>query len=237
MLLAVGMLASCSDNDEGSGTSAEQEEAAAEAIMNAMSPESGGAVTKTDEAVEKASTIEEASKGMDEPGISCGVVYADDATLSGTQGGVNYYVTASWNWMLSCTGFGIPETLEMGFASTREYTSTRMSSDDESDGNIKVSGIELLSDAYVVNSNVDNDGTQVFTLGNGYTLSSDISFTIVNLTYDKATMEIVSGTAEVNFSGVFNGASSATYSGTIEFLGNNEALLTMSSGSTYTFSW
>ncbi|GLB50282.1 hypothetical protein Y10_26500 [Neptunitalea sp. Y10] len=236
LLITLGMFTACSDSDDASG-SINQEEAAAETIINAMSPETGGAITQTDEAVVKASTIEDAAKQTDEPTISCGVAYANEVTLAGTQGGVTYYVGADWNWMLSCTVFGVPETFTMSFSSSRQYTSNRMTSDDDSVGEIAVSGLELLSNVFVVNSEVINSGNQISTLGNGYDLNSTINITISNLTYDKATLEILSGSANVSFSGTFNGTSSEIYGGTVEFLGSKNAVLNMNNGNSYPFSW
>lgn len=235
VISALTLLVSC-DKDDAAAAS-EQEKAAADAIINAMSPESGGAITQTDEAVAKASTVSTEGKNLDEPPYDCGVTYSDSVESSGGQGSVTYSISADWQWVVNCTQFSIPESFEMGFYNNRQYASTRMASDDTGEGSITVTGIEVLSDAYVVNASAAYNGSQVSYIGNNNALTSNINFTVVNLTYDKDTLEITSGTVTVALSGTFNGEESLTYGGTIEFLGNHEAVLHMNNGSTYEFSW
>lgn len=229
------ILASCNNEDDTANS--DQEKAAADAIINAISPESGGAITQTDEAVAKASMANTEGKNLDEPSYECGMTYNDSVTASGGQGNFVYSMNVDWEWTLNCSELDESSNFEMGFFYNRQYTSLRMGSDDTADGNMTVTGMELQSDVYVVNATAVYNGSQVSNVGNNNALTSEINCTVNNLTYDKNSMEISSGMVAVSLSGTFNEQESLSYGGTVEFLGNKEAVLHMNNGNDYAFSW
>lgn len=234
--LSLGVLVSCNNEDDVTENNG-QEDMVAEAIINAISPESGGALTQTDEAAAKAAANSDMGKNLDIPIYSCGEIYGDSVTLTGTHSSLSYSLTAQWNWMLNCTLLDVPESFDMNFDYNRQYEGTRMASNDTATGDISATGLQLTSSFVLLNADINYSGSQVSYVRNNGALTSTIDFIVSDLTYSKTTLEITSGTIVVAFSGTYNGEESLVYGGEIEFLGNQSATLHLNNGNSYDFSW
>ena len=202
------------------------ESEAAEVIGNAISAETEGLTEQVEDAADIAAAY------LD----SCGTVY--DSLINKTQGqGIRTYdYTLSWSWQMTCNSLSIPQTLSMSYTSDGLYDTPRMSSQDQSNGNFTVSGLEILAAEYVFNGAVSRSGSQVSKLGNQNSFTSQVQMNMQNVAYHKNDLEVSSGTADVTISGTDSNGNSFSFSGDIVFNGGKTATLTIN-GTAYPIQW
>jgi sterol desaturase/sphingolipid hydroxylase (fatty acid hydroxylase superfamily) len=200
---------------------------ASDAITEAVSTEGGGMVTQTKTTV---SIINDGS-------LSCGV--ESDTSISGQNtvgASVTYDYDLSWNQLLTCKD-DIPESFQFNFTGNTNYDAEYMSSEDSSNAQFTVTGLQPSSAQYIFNLTYQRKGSQTAKAGGTNTFTSTISITSSDLTVDKSSGEIVSGNAAVNISGATTTGRSFSFSGTLTFTGNKQATLILGNGNTYTITW
>ncbi|MEO6149056.1 MAG: hypothetical protein ABIN95_13030, partial [Mucilaginibacter sp.] len=81
------------------------------------------------------------------------------------------------------------------------------------------------------------NGTQQSKVRKTRNFTTTTTITTSNLTVDKATRKILSGTASVKVEGTASTGGSFSRNGTITFLGDGKAQLEISGSSSYTIQW
>lgn len=235
----------CSDDDStttnNDNTATISEEDAAEAILMTASPDSGGLVLETQEALYiLESSPEETNKASEkttEIEYECGEEYSSSYSLNKENGAYTYNTAYAWEWTVSCTSLNIPADFYFDLTGSTTYTSPRISGSDTFLSQIAVTGINLAADTYAVSQSYTRTGTQTSSVRNQTSFESSISFTTENLAVTKETYKIVSGDLLISFTGKASTGTNVTYSGVLTFNGNQSATLTMGSGTTYELNW
>lgn len=202
------------------------EEEAVEVIESAMSADAQGIAGEAADVAKAADTYAQESL--------CGS--SGDSTLnySITKPNLTASYSVAWNWELVCQG-PIPQALLFGRTIQGSYVTNRMESDDSGTSDWSVTSL-IAGDAYIVNGNYTRTGWQQSKIGQQNDFSSTLNADVTDLEVDKATQEVVGGLASFTLSASSSGGQTASYSGTIEFLGNQSATLTVN-GNTYTLNW
>ena len=224
--LSTGLLfTSCKkDNDDKDSISDEE---VAEAVTQSVSASSGGMVVQTESTARMSGTST----------LTCG--QTSDTTVVGQSAPgaiITYNYSLNFSRTLTCNG-GIPVQFQFNFTGSSNYTALRMSSADNSTAQFTVTGLEPGSNNYIFNSSYVRNGTQQSKVRYQRSFSSTITITSSNITVDKATQKIISGTATVEFVGNGSGGYTVTRGGTLTFLGNSKATLALKNGSTFNIEW
>jgi hypothetical protein len=200
---------------------------AANAVSDAVSPESSGMVAQTQTTV----VI------INENDLDCGV-QSDTAFAGQNAAGAaityNYAYTSSR--LLTCN-VGVPSTFQFNFSGKNSYSAAYIASDDSAAGNFSVTGLNAGAGQYVFNASYIRSGSETSKARNQYTFTSNVNIQSTNLTIDKSTQQIVSGTATVSISGASSSGKAFSYSGTITFSGGKQATLVLGNGNTYQITW
>lgn len=237
-LIALALsLTSCSKEDDSiDGTeSSITEEEAAEAIAMSVSPESGGMIEQTNQAIY---TLEnDSSTSGKAEDYECGVEYGSSYNISGQSTNVTYSASLAWSWIVDCGTGSIPSAANFDLTGTSSYDGPRISSDASTTATINIQNLEDEQSTYIVNETFSIAGSQESYVRNDNAFTSTIDLSTTDLTVLKSNYNIASGTISVSFHGVASNGNSYDYSGTLVFTGNQTATLTMGSGNTYELAW
>lgn len=225
---ALMTLTAC-EKEEATSENSVTEEEAVEVMAQGISGESGGLSTQ----VEGTAEVAEATP------ITCGTSSSDTAfsALDVVRGAITYSYSVSMNRQLVCSD-GLPQEFSFHYTGENSYDAPRMSSDDNTTAGFVITGLSPLSAQYVFNANYVRNGTQQSKVRLQRSFASTLTITSTNITVDKATGRIVSGTVDVEFTGkVVGGSSNANYKGSFTFTGNRTGTLVLKNGGSYTLQW
>ncbi|SDI41587.1 hypothetical protein ACRQ5D_08510 [Mucilaginibacter sp. P25] len=222
------IISSCKkDNASTTENTTVTEADAAELTTNAIVPSSGGFAVQVNSSVTVYKTVK----------LSCGIAKDSSITKSSATGvSPSYNYTLSWNYLLNCSGV-VPNDLTFNFTGSSKYDGPRMSSEDSCSGGFVLTGLAPTAPAYVLNTTYTRDGSQVSKIGRNYSFSSKLIIKSSDITVDKTSLKILSGTATVTISGASSSGKSFNFNGTITFNGNNKATLLLNSGASYNIQW
>jgi hypothetical protein len=222
---------SCKKSNSTSGGSSTTDtvttDDAASAVSDAVSPASAGMVAQTETTVVIINTND----------LACGE--EKDTAFSGQNvagAAITYSYAYGSNRLLTCNN-GLPSSLQFNFTGKNSYSAAYLASNDSAQGNFTVTGLNAGASQYVFNASYIRNGSETSKVRNQYTFTSNINIQSTNLTIDKSTQQIVSGTATVSISGAASNGKAFSYSGTITFSGGKQALLVLGNGNTYTITW
>jgi len=227
LLLSIG-ITSCSKDDDNSNSEITEEEAV-EVIESSLAKETNGASKTVETAVE---TADEQMLFTEEPTIECGQTYSDSYNESFTGATYSYDYAVSRDYLLSCGILNKPESLSYSLEFNGVYDTVRMSSNDTTTVDWVISNL-LSMENPAFNGSYLREGTQVSKVRNMNTFTSTLSITMNNLTVDKNTYVILSGTAQVSFVGTSSSGGQYTFNGSLTFNGDETATLIIN-GNTYT---
>lgn len=223
---ATCMLAVSCSREKDNDTSISDDEAV-EAIAQTVSSASGGMTIQ----------IETTANIVAINSLTCG--QSKDTSISGQNApgaAVTYNYSLNFNRTLTCSN-GVPSQFQAGFSGHNTYSAPRMSSDDNSTATFNVTGLEPNAASYIFNTSYERNGTQQSKVRFQRSFTSKITITATNITVDKHTQQITSGTASVSFSASGSGGATASRGGTLTFLGGKTATLVLNNGGTYTLTW
>jgi hypothetical protein len=219
------LITSCKkDNASTSASAAVSQDDAAEAITQAVTPESGGMVNQVDQSTEII------SKGS----AACGASF--DSSISGNSpegSAVTYSYSLDWNWVYTCAS----KTFQLNFTGNSMYDGPNMSSKGNSVGNMTVTGYGSSSSEYTANITFERDGSDQSKVFHKNSFTSKTTITSDNIKIDKTTALITSGAATVNIKGSSTNGLSFSYGGTLTFNGNKTGTLLLDNGTSYNISW
>ena len=227
VLITAVSFSACKKDSTTAATTTVTEADAADAVTEAVTPASAGMVTQSATAV----VI------VNDNSLACGT--ATDSTISGQNisgAAVTYNYLLAWNSLMTCTD-NIPSSYTFNFTGKSNYDAPRISSADSTQASFSITGIEPGTTQYVFNASYIRNGSEVSKVREQRSFSSKITITSSNLTLDKTTGAILSGTATATISGAASGGANFSFSGTITFLGNQAATLVFASGTPYDISW
>ncbi|MCD4835088.1 MAG: hypothetical protein K8R31_14920 [Bacteroidales bacterium] len=216
LLLIAGLLfgilfTSCEKDDDNNTIISDDE--AAEIITNSLSTSSYGFITQ----------VEDAAKLVD----SIYIVYTVDSTftiISPPDSWITYEYAVSYSYGIQMNG--IEPEFFLNFTTNGEYTAQRITSSNQSQGELIVSNLTAGYNNYLLNGSCSRTGSQTVTIEIKREFSSTINFNMADISIDKTTLEILGGSAEVSIIGTSNSAS-YDMQGSIVFHGDKAATLTI----------
>jgi hypothetical protein len=217
------LMSSCKKENTSSNVITEDE--AAEVISLSVSGSTEGLATQTAEIAARADTY----------GSVCG--YSKDSTIVSinTSGTYTWNYTFNWQWSVLCTG-GVPNSMNANYSMKGVYDAPRMSSSDSAIANLAVTNL-ITGSQYTFNGTYTRDGSQISKIRNRNSFTSKAILGLTNVKVNKTTGKIDAGTATVSIVGATTGGSSFSYAGTVTFMGNQSATITLNSGAVYNVSW
>ena len=221
------IFSSCNKDSTTTPSTTLSDDEVATAVTESVSDSSGGMVTQTQASATMASTSD----------LSCGE--SSDTTINGQNISgaiVTYNYNLQFSRSLVCNN-GIPSQFNFNFTGSSSYTAPLMSSNDNSNAQFVITGLQPTDANWVLNENYVRNGTQQSKVNLKRSFSSTITVTSSNVTVSKSTEKIISGTATVQFSGAISGGAGVTRGATVVFLGNGQASLTLDNGNAYTIIW
>ena len=143
---------------------------------------------------------------------------------------------ATWTFELGCNGWGNPESADFTNNSAGTYATQRISSDDSVSFQGSVADLHLIAPDFILNGTYLRVGSQEIDRQNGQmSVNSQLTVDLTNLTVHKYGQGIKSGLGTFFLSGDVSG-NPFSHDGSIEFLGNKTATLTLN-GTDYPLDW
>lgn len=253
-LLAGTMLTSCNKEDEEAITEAdavdvvegtlsastygiaESVEYASKMAVNVVEGTLPASTYGTAESVEYASKIAEENEVYTQtPTVNCGQVYSKDTIVSASQANFSYNYNLQYSYQITCTDAGYPQTFMYNHLMDGTYETRRMSSNDNAESALVITGLEPATVNATVNGTYERNGTQQSKVRNLRSFSSVINYNLSNLSVDKMRQKILSGTATLTIILTADGITK-DYNANLTFLGNNSVTLVIN-GNSYPISW
>ncbi|MCB0677031.1 MAG: hypothetical protein KDC30_10105 [Saprospiraceae bacterium] len=230
LLLAASITLTSCQQEEAEPVAALSDEEALDLVEGALANTTQGL---TQEALDAAYVAEPyVEKGGGDP---CGMTFDSTVVRSLNKPNITANYTSSWGWTVLCTPQGIPNAVDYVRQTTGSYETTRLLSQDSAEGEWNVGNL-LIGQTILVNGAYSRSGTQTSKVFNQQTYSSEFSVDVTDLGIDKSTYEISGGTGDFTLSGENGDGQSFSISGTITFLGNQSAAVTIN-GQTHTINW
>ncbi len=162
---------------------------------------------------------------------SCGVAFDSTLSKSSPTGSlITYSYQLTYTYTLACTN-KIPSSLDLGITSTGTYSGPRISSTGSGAGSWAIT--EFTGTTYSLNGSYSKTETVTQKTGAQKEFSNKLDLTYAGIAIDKSTKKLTGGTITYTMTGAITGGASFNYSGTITFLGNESATITVGSA-TYT---
>lgn len=134
--------------------------------------------------------------------------------------------STSWAWILNCNEQEIPVNLNFSRKANGSYESLRLISDDKADSEWVMDNL-VLGTEYVLNGTYKREGTQASKVREQNSFSSTVEFTVTDLSIGKIKRRINSGSANLLITGQASNGESFSFNGTVEFLGDGAATVTI----------
>ncbi len=134
--------------------------------------------------------------------------------------------STTWMWMLNCNEQEIPVNLTFARKASGSYESLRLISDDQANSDWVLDNL-VYGTEYVLNGTYKREGTQASKVRAQNTFSSTVEFTVTDLSVGKIKRRINSGSANLLITGQASTGESFSISGTVEFLGDGVATVTI----------
>lgn len=223
--LVSGLLVSCNKDEDVNNNLVSAEDAADLVSLTVAANSSGLASTLNDMATQTAEAVESESMTKSTAGD-----YSKDTTItrSNPQGSIiSYSYTLHYSYALTVSNLGIPQTMTAAYEYSGSFDAPRMASSNSGEGNIVLTGLELLTPEYTANGTFERNGSFESRVRNRNTSNSRVMLSFADLQIDKSDLTIQSGTAEINISGSISSLGSYDFNATLVFNGDNTATLTV----------
>jgi len=236
-------LSSCTKSDS-TATGSITESDAVQVTTDAVTPSTGGMVSQVNSAAGlfsnatvtggTVSVINNRPRAIVNI-IPCGSEKDSTIAYASVAGAVpSFSYSLTWKYTLACT---VPSTLTLNFNGSGSYNGSALSSTFTSTGGFVLSGLAAANPQYTYNANYSRAGVITSKVGDKNTFNHSLTITSSNILYDKASQEIVSGTATVAVKITSSSGNAYNYGGTLTFLGSKTATLVLNSGTVYHISW
>lgn len=163
--------------------------------------------------------------------ISCGETKTFTSNISNPSGTTSTYTyNTGATQTLTCAG---TQTLSTSVNASGIFDAPRVAATDNITGTWTLSGFEGSSSSLIFNGNYKRTGNANSKVIRQAAYSYELNMTSSNLTYNKASNEITTGTATATLNGSTTFRGTFNYTASIEFLGNDLARVTIN-GTVYT---
>lgn len=215
------MITSCDDDSESTEIVTSDE--AADMAASALAVSSAGLVLT----VENSTSVTDVAVDESTGGRIAACGYSKDSvfTKSNAAGAVvTYTYSFEYNYSLSCSA-DEPLKMTAAMSSSGEFEGTRLASENTSAADLVVEALDKTLTTYSVNGGYSREGSFQSKVRNLNSGTSTVSFTIDDISVDKTTKEILSGSAALTITGTVTGKGTFAFDATITFNGDNNATL------------
>ena len=210
---------SCSKNDDDPNSKeAITEEEAAQLVASSLEEDSGGSIeTMVKLTIEVQVTLEAE--------YNCGYTYEDGISYQYDQNGINASYTGDWSYQIHCNDQNLPETATYFYEKIATAATPRISATGSSSMSGSLDGLGAEAPAYTLTGTYEGEYSQQLILSKK-NVESELTMNLNSLVIEKETDSITSGRGSFTLTGTSDNVS-FSYSGTIEFMGNGSATVTI----------
>ncbi len=168
------------------------------------------------------------------PSEACNTL--NDSSLSYTSPNGNLQLSSTWSWKITCAGL-LPQTFEASASGNSSYNSAKVTSTSTLSVDCTVDNI-VSNDDYLFDGsiNFDQDASIIGRRANR-ALASQTNYDCNQLTIDRDTYEILSGTMSIDLAGSFNSGGTFSRGASLAFQGGGVATLTLDNGAVFTITF
>lgn len=226
----------CKKDDKESSSPAVSQAEVATAVSSAVT--NGGIVAQTEQAALTANGYLNARKAAKATGDDCGYTNTDEIKFASEPNSVPYFsIDYTYSVVLTCATDQTYKSFDFAFAGKTVMTTEKLSIADTSAAKFSVTGLDDASKSLVFNQAFDNRAGLISKDASVQSFYSVIKYTATNVTVDKTTLQIVSGSAAVKITGTNAAGKSFSYEGTITYKGSRKAVFTITGGSSFDLQW
>lgn len=212
------------DNEETPDVVEISEDDAVDVIEGALTMDTEGLVSEIENAAEVADKYAEKTLSP------CGETFDSTFTVSQANAFIDASYTNTLEWTVFCNNAEIPVNLDFSRESQGSYETNRMESFDASSSLWNLDNL-ILGTAYVLNGDYSRSGSQTSKVRNENSLTSTVEMTVTNLSVDKGTRRIESGTADITVSGTSSTGHNFSFEAEVIFQGNGSAIVVVNGNS------
>jgi hypothetical protein len=226
LMLIAGVMTSCKKDKE---TKQMESADAADAVESSLTTKSAGLIYELEELIP-------VTPGYILPSgdtIFCNTQYDSTLSRNVNAGGFTGSYNVNWDYIINCNGLSIPQNMNMSMTTSGSSSTPRNNSTSSSTVSLTLTGLEFSATQIVVNGTASFSGSQTSRVRNQNTFTSNLSFNLSNLTFDKASQELLSGSATISMTGSVTDGDSYTFTGNVVFNGGGAATVTIN-GNSYT---
>lgn len=213
------LLVSCKKNEKEITT-----DDAADVVSYALESSSGGMADQLKDCTEEVN--DELASWY------CGSQFDTTLSVSYTGTVIGAYSTQR-HYTLNCNGSSVATDVSCTGSYSGNYDAPRMSSTNSGTLNWQLSGLDAGSTQYVFNGAHNRSGSHTSKVRNKYTFNTSLSVSSSNVTVDKTTGKIVSGSGNITLTCDVVDGDSYYFTGTIVYNANETATVVIN-GTTYT---
>lgn len=213
----------CNDDDDNS--SAMTSEEAADVIGSSLAVNSSGLTTVVNASVDGTDAALESSDG----GRTAACGYTNQLTFAATSlpgALITYAYDYSYSYILTC-GNDVPQSFAATVAYNGQFDAPRLASQHSGTSELTVTALNDEATSYIINGDYNRSGSFQSKIRNKNSSTSTVDFSINDLTVDKTSQKILSGSASVTITGSVTGKGAFTYTATIVFEGDGTANVTI----------
>ncbi len=194
---------------------------AANLIAGTLSTNANGFITATTDITLNSQLIFDTN-------IGCGATKAYTATHTNPSGSVYIYSnTYSYNYTLNCNTNNLPDNVTGSASDNGSFDGPNLSSTNSGTATFRVAGLSPTSLVYVINGEYKRTGSFTSKVDSKSTGTSTVDIIVSNLTINKLTKVIVSGTATVTVTGTTAKGTAINFNGNLTFTGDGNATATV----------
>lgn len=237
-MIIIGVFSTCNDCEDCNGDSPStkvSEDEAAQVVANAFSASSGGLALQTRKASEFASEYDLTGIGKSTMKIHDEPIFDTTIVIENQQGArVTYKYTVDYQYQFVLESLvPLKGSVIAKYTVDGNYEGPVISSDDNAEANLTITGIEPSITDFTVNGTYTRNGSQTSKIGDKNSFTSLLSSTLSELKIDKTTHLITTGEGSITFSGSTTNGLAFNFNAKIVFNGKRKATLTLN-GKDYT---
>lgn len=237
ILLLLSVLSSCSE--DGVEEMAVPEEVVesdeiAEIVAGAVATDTQGMTAQLEASAKEAEDVdaEEGDGGRTEQESACGQEFTDQFNLQSPDNlAISYDYSFEYIYAFGCNQFMVPNLMQFSMTQSGEMDAPRFSSVNSSSGGWMLNGLEPSSTEYSIDGNYDREGVHSSKIGDQGSVDFDLSIALSEVKMNKGNYVISEGTGSFSIEGSTISGESFAASGSLDYLGNQEVLLTINGDS------
>jgi len=211
----------CKD-EEAEAPNAISSQEAAVVVGSSFASNSSGISSVSKESANKSEDILEENSGGRI--ATCGVSQSLDLSGASPVGGtITWSYDFSYNFRLNCNAEELPDNITVGLSYSGAFDSPKLKFEHSGLSDLALTGLKASEANFLLDGSYKRSGSFEIKEGEQKAGNSSIDITITNVSIDKVTHKIKSGSSTFLLTGSVSGKGNFRYEGTVEFKGNDTA--------------